>query len=250
MSITGNGTAGRLGLRSLWSRGARLTGLILAGWGGIVTLAYHLADGRLQLCQGADSYTAEMNCRVRVTTVRDDILVNGLTVALAFMLVAGFLRLRQQNMGRLWDRDPTNSPPPAVLTVSSYQAPRPDRSAWRYIARKTPIDFLVWVLSCFFVGAVIFLVAQFTELGAASKRSAGSEVSQSWESAPLLAPNEAVGPIEAETTTAGGHSRVDSNEETSSRTSPFDDIPFSGTDDSEDSQQQLDERAALVEAGE
>jgi hypothetical protein len=87
----------------------------LVGWSGIVALAWWLADRRIELCRYSSGYT----CELRATAARDDVLIWGLTVALAAILLfaaaARYARFRRS--GEVF-------PSPG----SAYQPRRPDRA--------------------------------------------------------------------------------------------------------------------------
>jgi hypothetical protein len=72
----------------------------LVGWGGIVGLSWYLADARISICRRADTYTAEANCMVRATAVRDDLLTFGLTVALVGILAIAIVAVTRRHGGR------------------------------------------------------------------------------------------------------------------------------------------------------
>lgn len=63
--------------------GQRIVALALTGWALIVFIAWRMANARIELC-----YFADEACKIRTTAARDYVLVAGLTVALAFAILA------------------------------------------------------------------------------------------------------------------------------------------------------------------
>ena len=80
-----------------------IVGGVLAGWAGIVWLAYVLAARRIQLC-GNNHDDVWRACVIRTTATRDAVLTGGLTVALAGL--AGLALLAHLRGWRLNLRDP------------------------------------------------------------------------------------------------------------------------------------------------
>lgn len=83
----------------------------LAGWASIVGLAWWLADRRIGLC-GLPEYNE--SCVLRATAARDDILITGLTVALALALLFSVIR---------FDRNRRSSSAPATTVRATYWQP-------------------------------------------------------------------------------------------------------------------------------
>lgn len=67
----------------------RITVMALAGWAGIVWLAYSLASARIGLC-----YFHDTACIIRTTATRDNVLIWGAAVALLGLIVAAALEWR------------------------------------------------------------------------------------------------------------------------------------------------------------
>lgn len=74
--------------------GYRIIGAGLAGWAGIVALAWRMADKRIGLCSDLDR-----DCEIATTASRDFVLTAGLTVALVVIVTAALIWARRT--GRL-----------------------------------------------------------------------------------------------------------------------------------------------------
>ena len=73
------------------------------GWAGIVWLAWHLAEARIDACRYSEGWT----CALRATAARDTTLTNGLTVALLALLTLMLVTVLPDQRARLSRLRPT-----------------------------------------------------------------------------------------------------------------------------------------------
>lgn len=78
----------------------------LAGWAGIVALAWNMADHRIARC-----YYLENDCIIRAAANRDAVLTGGLTVALVAMLGVAVLSLRLKRTSHRIPREANQAGP-------------------------------------------------------------------------------------------------------------------------------------------
>src|SRR3990167_6766806 len=96
----------------------------LAGWLGIVWLAYVLAEQRMAACGYSPFY--DRACALRVTTARDNILIGGLTIGLLAVIALAYLWVRHDRLKRRSAAQPEATPEqPRPQRPARIAAPRP-----------------------------------------------------------------------------------------------------------------------------